>query len=167
MAGFHPNISAEYLSRSLSVLTPTASLGRESKASTVHRTVHETSDGIELSRLPTLQDRTPTIELAAPSINRSSSPSPESLLLYRIAMYGIMILEGWSDATAGPLLPVIQRHYNINFTVVSMLFVTSATVGLLIVGSCLAVTLTTQYTGIRARRYCKRTAYGPLRSWEG
>ncbi|KAG9044146.1 hypothetical protein FS837_008722 [Tulasnella sp. UAMH 9824] len=142
MAGLHPNISAEYLSRSLSVLTPTVSLGRESKASTVHRTVHETSDGIELSRLPTLQDRTPTIELAVPSINRSSSPSPESLLLYRIATYGIMILEGWSDATAGPLLPVIQRHYNINFTVVSMLFVTSATgfaLGAIIISVCAAL----------------------------
>ncbi|KAG8910348.1 hypothetical protein FRC00_008364, partial [Tulasnella sp. 408] len=143
MASFHPNLSAEYLSRSLSVLTPAVSLGRESKASTVHRTVHETSDGIELSRLPTLQDRTPTIELAAPSINRSSSPSPKSLLLYRIATYGIMILEGWSDATAGPLLPVIQRHYNINFTVVSMLFVTSATGFAL--GAIVNVPLTDRY----------------------
>lgn len=135
MNTLHPNISAEYLSRSLSVLTPTVSLGRESKTSTVHRTLHETSDGIELGRMPTLQDRTPTTELPAPSINGSGSPSPKGLLLYRIATYGIMFLEGWSDATAGPLLPVIQRHYNINFTIVSMLFVTSAIVGRVAISS--------------------------------
>ncbi|KAG8926710.1 hypothetical protein FRC01_008458 [Tulasnella sp. 417] len=144
MASLHPNLSAEYLSRSLSVLTPTVSLGRESKTSTVHRTVHETSpDGIELSRLPTLQDRTPATELPAPSISGRSSPSSNSLLLYRICTYGIMILEGWSDATAGPLLPVIQRHYNMNFTVVSMLFVTSATGFAL--GAIVNVPLTDRY----------------------
>ncbi|EMD35453.1 hypothetical protein CERSUDRAFT_116208 [Gelatoporia subvermispora B] len=32
-------------------------------------------------------------------------------------------LEGWNDGTTGPLLPVIQRHYNIGFTLVSLLFV--------------------------------------------
>lgn len=143
MNTLHPNISAEYLSRSLSVLTPTVSLGRESKTSTVHRTLHETSDGIELGRMPTLQDRTPTTELPAPSINGSGSPSPKGLLLYRIATYGIMFLEGWSDATAGPLLPVIQRHYNINFTIVSMLFVTSA-IGFAL-GAVVNVPLTDRY----------------------
>ncbi|KIO26269.1 hypothetical protein M407DRAFT_24486 [Tulasnella calospora MUT 4182] len=143
MASLHPNLSAEYLSRSLSVLTPAASLGRESGTSTVHRTVHEPSDGIELSRLPTLQDWTPTTELPTPSISGSSSPSYKSLLMCRIATYGIMTLEGWSDATAGPLLPVIQRHYNISFIAVSMLFVMSA-IGYAL-GAIVNVPLTDRY----------------------
>ncbi|CCO32693.1 Bypass of stop codon protein 6 [Rhizoctonia solani AG-1 IB] len=32
---------------------------------------------------------------------------------------------GWNDATTGPLLPAFQAHYKINFTVVSMLFVSN------------------------------------------
>ncbi|KAH7345202.1 MFS general substrate transporter [Rhizoctonia solani] len=36
-----------------------------------------------------------------------------------------MLLAGWNDATTGPLLPTIQAHYGVNFTVVSMLFVSN------------------------------------------
>ncbi|KAG9102908.1 hypothetical protein FRC06_000827 [Ceratobasidium sp. 370] len=36
-----------------------------------------------------------------------------------------LFLAGWNDATTGPLLPAIQSHYRINFTVVSMLFVST------------------------------------------
>ncbi|KIO26268.1 hypothetical protein M407DRAFT_74726 [Tulasnella calospora MUT 4182] len=160
MASLHPNLSAEYLSRSLSVLTPTASLGRESRASTAHRALHETSDGIELSRLPTLQDRTPTTELPAPSISGSSSSSKKSLLLYRITLYGIMFLEGWSDATAGPLIPVIQRHYNINFTVVSTLFVTAA-IGFAL-GAIVNVPLTDRYGLGKASAALQVLAYATI-----
>ncbi|QRW20642.1 major facilitator superfamily transporter [Rhizoctonia solani] len=32
---------------------------------------------------------------------------------------------GWNDATTGPLLPAFQAHYGVNFTVVSMLFVSN------------------------------------------
>ncbi|KAG8745884.1 hypothetical protein FRC12_014421, partial [Ceratobasidium sp. 428] len=39
-----------------------------------------------------------------------------------------MFLGGWNDATTGPLLPNFQERYHVNFTVVSMLFV-SACVG--------------------------------------
>ncbi|CAE6453923.1 unnamed protein product [Rhizoctonia solani] len=36
-----------------------------------------------------------------------------------------MLLAGWNDATTGPLLPTIQAYYGVNFTVVSMLFVSN------------------------------------------
>ncbi|KAG8938451.1 hypothetical protein FRC00_000131, partial [Tulasnella sp. 408] len=34
-----------------------------------------------------------------------------------------LFVAGWNDATLGPLLPRIQEHYHVNFTVVSILFV--------------------------------------------
>ncbi|KAI4520802.1 MFS general substrate transporter [Schizophyllum commune Loenen D] len=36
-----------------------------------------------------------------------------------------LVLAGWNDGTTGPLLPRIQQVYNLNYTVVSMLFVCS------------------------------------------
>ncbi|KAG9126758.1 hypothetical protein FRC07_002093 [Ceratobasidium sp. 392] len=36
-----------------------------------------------------------------------------------------LFLAGWNDATTGPLLPTIQAYYHVNFTVVSMLFVSN------------------------------------------
>ncbi|CAE6402594.1 unnamed protein product [Rhizoctonia solani] len=36
-----------------------------------------------------------------------------------------MFLGGWNDGTTGPLLPAIQRYYQVGFVVVSMLFVSS------------------------------------------
>lgn len=34
-----------------------------------------------------------------------------------------MVIGGWSDASAGPLLPYIQAYYGISYTVVSTLFI--------------------------------------------
>ncbi|KAB5592211.1 Gallate transporter [Ceratobasidium theobromae] len=36
-----------------------------------------------------------------------------------------LFMAGWNDATTGPLLPKIQEYYGVNFTVVSMLFVSN------------------------------------------
>ncbi|KAG8690196.1 hypothetical protein FRC09_012094 [Ceratobasidium sp. 395] len=41
------------------------------------------------------------------------------------ACFLCLFLAGWNDATTGPLLPTIQAYYHINFTVVSMLFVSN------------------------------------------
>ena len=48
-------------------------------------------------------------------------------LLYPLdkCTYWLCLKSGWNDATTGPLLPIIQAHYNIGFIVVSMLFVSS------------------------------------------
>ncbi|QRW19083.1 major facilitator superfamily transporter [Rhizoctonia solani] len=42
-----------------------------------------------------------------------------------ITCCGCMFMNGWNDATTGPLLPIIQSHYGIGFIVVSMLFVSN------------------------------------------
>ncbi|GAA5827386.1 hypothetical protein JCM11251_003789 [Rhodosporidiobolus azoricus] len=34
-----------------------------------------------------------------------------------------LFIAGWGDASSGPLIPYIQAHYNISYTVVSMLFI--------------------------------------------
>ncbi|KAF9653480.1 MFS general substrate transporter [Thelephora ganbajun] len=34
-----------------------------------------------------------------------------------------LFLAGWNDGTNGPLIPRIQRHYNVNFTLVSLIFI--------------------------------------------
>ncbi|KIY67456.1 MFS general substrate transporter [Cylindrobasidium torrendii FP15055 ss-10] len=39
------------------------------------------------------------------------------------ALFWCMFLAGWNDGTTGPLLPRIESVYNVNYTVVSLLFV--------------------------------------------
>ncbi|KAG8694220.1 hypothetical protein FRC11_002366, partial [Ceratobasidium sp. 423] len=34
-----------------------------------------------------------------------------------------LFLSGWHDGSIGPLIPTIQKYYNLTFTVVSILFV--------------------------------------------
>lgn len=43
--------------------------------------------------------------------------------LHFFACCWCFFLEGWNDGSTGPLLPAIQRHYNVGFAVVSMIFV--------------------------------------------
>ncbi|KAI5121776.1 hypothetical protein M0805_009587 [Coniferiporia weirii] len=45
--------------------------------------------------------------------------------IYFASLLWAMFMEGWNDGTNGPLLPAMQRHYNIGFTVVSMIFVSN------------------------------------------
>ncbi|KAI5118166.1 hypothetical protein M0805_005788 [Coniferiporia weirii] len=40
-----------------------------------------------------------------------------------IAVSFFMFLEGWNDGTSGPMLPAMQSHYHIGFTIVSLIFV--------------------------------------------
>lgn len=91
---------------------------RAIELSTLSSSWSRASNGTEL---PTTTDRT-TSALLLPS---------RSVLKYRLALYLLMFVEGWNDATAGPLLPSIQRAYGLTFTIVSMLFVASAIVSYL------------------------------------
>ncbi|KAA1472100.1 MFS general substrate transporter [Dentipellis sp. KUC8613] len=43
--------------------------------------------------------------------------------MHFLACCWCFFLEGWNDGTTGPLLPVIQKHYNVGFAVVSLIFV--------------------------------------------
>ncbi|GAA5980778.1 hypothetical protein JCM11641_002648 [Rhodosporidiobolus odoratus] len=54
-----------------------------------------------------------------------------------------LFIAGWGDASSGPLIPYIQAHYHISYTVVSMLFV-GQMVGFLIAG-CACASLTAKF----------------------
>lgn len=79
----------------------------------------DTELGIELDVLRPAQTRlsTSSITTRQPTVATSS----KQLALYRLAVYWPMFIQGWNDATAGPLLPTIQAQYGLNFTTVSML----------------------------------------------
>ncbi|KAL1719076.1 major facilitator superfamily domain-containing protein [Schizophyllum commune] len=47
--------------------------------------------------------------------------------LQLFAVFWSMILLGWNDGTTGPLLPRIQTVYDVNYTIVSLLFVSACT----------------------------------------
>ncbi|KAI0064407.1 MFS general substrate transporter [Artomyces pyxidatus] len=44
-------------------------------------------------------------------------------LIHFAALCWCFFLEGWNDGSSGPLLPAIQRHYNVGFAVLSLIFV--------------------------------------------
>ncbi|KAJ8453989.1 hypothetical protein ONZ45_g19482 [Pleurotus djamor] len=46
-------------------------------------------------------------------------------LIHFVALCWCLFIEGWNDGTTGPLLPVIQRDFQVGFAVVSMLFVSN------------------------------------------
>ncbi|KAG9029878.1 hypothetical protein FRB95_004754 [Tulasnella sp. JGI-2019a] len=97
---------------------------------------------VELSTFNTSADQTAT-DLPTPTTTEALPILPKRLALYRAALYWLMFVEGWNDSTAGPLIPVIRRTYGLNFTIVSMLFVTSA-IGFA-VGALLNIHLTDRY----------------------
>ncbi|TCD69079.1 hypothetical protein EIP91_008977 [Steccherinum ochraceum] len=43
--------------------------------------------------------------------------------LHLAALYWCLFLEGWNDGSTGPMLPTIQKYYNVGFAIVSLLFV--------------------------------------------
>ncbi|KAK7681380.1 hypothetical protein QCA50_015472 [Cerrena zonata] len=54
------------------------------------------------------------------------SPTPQQRWKGRLHFFAVcfcFFLEGWNDSSTGPLLPTIQRSYNVGFSVVSLLFV--------------------------------------------
>ncbi|KAH9847458.1 major facilitator superfamily domain-containing protein [Lenzites betulinus] len=48
-------------------------------------------------------------------------------LVHFAALCGSLFVNGWHDATTGPMLPRIQEKYNIGFAAVSLIFVFAAT----------------------------------------
>jgi len=51
------------------------------------------------------------------------APSKKDMLIKELACHATLIIAGWSDASSGPLIPYIQRHFGIGYTTVSLLFV--------------------------------------------
>lgn len=102
-----------------------------------------TAGSAEVATMPTGEDTrtvlssTPGVvestASGAPDIEVSESQRQKFRMASRIhfaATCWCFFLEGWNDGSTGPLLPVIQRDYNIGFAVVSLLFVFNCLVGL-------------------------------------
>ncbi|KAG8892984.1 hypothetical protein FRC01_013838, partial [Tulasnella sp. 417] len=66
---------------------------------------------------------------SASGVESQPAPAPEFDMsvrderIYLATLCYNLFVAGWNDATLGPLLPRIQEHYHVNFTVVSILFV--------------------------------------------
>lgn len=66
-----------------------------------------------------------------PSILKSGRLQVNQKLLGHVqfaTLCGSLFLAGWNDGSSGPLLPRIQKVYNVNFTIVSLIFVCSCSV---------------------------------------
>ncbi|TFK91514.1 MFS general substrate transporter [Polyporus arcularius HHB13444] len=83
------------------------------------------------------EDANPAISAAQKAVQRRKRMINLATLCFDV------FLNGWNDATAGPLLPRIQAYYGIGFAIVSLIFVSSA-VGF-ITGAFLNVYLTDRY----------------------
>ncbi|CAL1699272.1 unnamed protein product [Somion occarium] len=87
------------------------------------------SEDIELaSRLPSTTASSVRIGEDTSSTAPVLSPAERARNKFRsrlhfAALAFSMFLEGWNDGSTGPLLPTIQRSYNIGFAIVSLLFV--------------------------------------------
>ncbi|KAJ6489886.1 major facilitator superfamily domain-containing protein [Mycena sanguinolenta] len=89
----------------------------------------------------------PLPESTAPSVFLKPQQSRRQLTAERIQFYTLcwsIIVTGWNDGTTGPLLPRIQRVYDIGYRTVSLLFV-FATIGF-ITGAIVNVPLSDRLT---------------------
>ncbi|KAF8609125.1 MFS general substrate transporter [Ceratobasidium sp. AG-I] len=84
------------------------------------------SEAIELNVLGSQKDDSTSTRGSVEVPAWNMSPKKEWMAIG--ACCWCLFLAGWNDATTGPLLPTIQGYYGVNFTIVSMLFV-SNTVG--------------------------------------
>ncbi|EUC65244.1 MFS general substrate transporter [Rhizoctonia solani AG-3 Rhs1AP] len=81
-------------------------------------------EAIEMDTIVDGRDSKSRSTVGAPEVPAwAMSPKKEWAAIFTCC--GCMFMSGWNDATTGPLLPIIQAHYNIGFIVVSMLFVSN------------------------------------------
>ncbi|GAA5839352.1 hypothetical protein JCM9279_005914 [Rhodotorula babjevae] len=65
---------------------------------------------------------TPVVALSQlPDLSKNSNKW--DLRIKELACHVSLVVAGWADASSGPLIPYIQNHYKISYTVVSMMFV--------------------------------------------
>ncbi|GAA5926720.1 MFS transporter [Sporobolomyces koalae] len=61
-----------------------------------------------------------------PAHSRANAIPEKHHWIKEAACHATMLIAGWSDASSGPLIPYIQEHYGVSYTVVSMLFIGQA-----------------------------------------
>ncbi|KAL5512758.1 hypothetical protein ACEPAG_3024 [Sanghuangporus baumii] len=61
-----------------------------------------------------------------PSVSSETSKKERRFeILSYCTTLGILFMQGWNDGTTGPLLPTMQSHYKVGYTVMSMIFVSN------------------------------------------
>ncbi|KAI5897112.1 MFS general substrate transporter [Schizophyllum commune H4-8] len=77
---------------------------------------------------PSPPPRTPSVHFSVQSAQEGrTGRQVREGYLQLFAVFWSMILLGWNDGTTGPLLPRIQTVYDVNYTIVSLLFVSACT----------------------------------------
>ncbi|KEP54263.1 MFS general substrate transporter [Rhizoctonia solani 123E] len=110
-----PNASRASLSKS-----PATGIERSASPSHRHPRNHE---AMEMNALGGKSTDSASTSLAPEIPAWTMSTKKEWISI--MACCWCLFLAGWNDATTGPLLPTIQTHYGVNFTIVSMLFVSN------------------------------------------
>ncbi|KAL1705479.1 major facilitator superfamily domain-containing protein [Schizophyllum commune] len=109
---------------------------------------------------PSPPPRSPSVRLSIQSTQevRTGKQVREGYLQL-FAGFWSMILLGWNDGTTGPLLPRIQTVYDVNYTIVSLLFVSACTG--FVAGAIINVPLSTRlgFGRVRARSALQVIAY--------
>ncbi|KZT62940.1 MFS general substrate transporter [Calocera cornea HHB12733] len=98
-------------------LTPTSTNGLRTREATL-----TTEEGIELPAIPG------SAGLGLPAeeglqIRQGTIRTKWQERTAIAALWWCLFMAGWNDASTGPLLPRIQENYNVNFTVVSIIFI--------------------------------------------
>ncbi|GAA6052974.1 hypothetical protein JCM3770_001157 [Rhodotorula araucariae] len=67
----------------------------------------------------------PTTDVAVSQLPDAGQPKSNKwdVRIKELSCHVSLVIAGWADASSGPLIPYIQDHYKISYTVVSMLFV--------------------------------------------
>ncbi|QRW18946.1 major facilitator superfamily transporter [Rhizoctonia solani] len=125
---FDPHLPVNALSvlpnASRTSLSKAPSTGIERSASPSRRHPHD-QEAIEMNVLGEKPvDSTSMSSMAAPEIPAWTMSTKKEWIAI-MACCSCLFMAGWNDATTGPLLPTIQAHYGVNFTIVSMLFVSN------------------------------------------
>ncbi|KAF8714701.1 tetracycline resistance protein, partial [Rhizoctonia solani] len=124
MAAVPPNTSANLpdTSDASPLQPPERDLGR-AIATDREPQLQSNEYGIEMGTLSGNTAKCSTLSLNSESSEWNMSTKKEWIAI--AACCWSVFSVGWNDATTGPLLPAFQVHYGVNFTVVSMLFVSN------------------------------------------
>ncbi|VDB91790.1 unnamed protein product [Peniophora sp. CBMAI 1063] len=82
-------------------------------------------DELQTQRIRSRASASGSENVAEDAAHEPTKAEKRAKLLYTLAVCWMMILIGWNDGTAGPLLPRIQSVYNIGYLEASLIFVSN------------------------------------------